>query len=64
MNPLPKKMTDGFKTGCNKVDQMAISKMSADGATANEISKRLKINLDSVKSFMPKKKKKAAKKED
>jgi hypothetical protein len=64
MTPIPKKKTDGLKTGCNKLDQMKIAKMSADGKTASEISKFIKVNIDSVKSFMPKKKKKAVKKED
>lgn len=41
-----------MKTGANKADQAAIYRMRDDGAKAEEISKVLKINIDTVKSFM------------
>jgi len=47
------------------VDQLKIHNMAKDGVSAEEISQRLKIQLESIKGWMPKKpKKKKAKKED
>ncbi len=61
---LPKPKHDGFKVGPNKLDKNKISTMASEGATAKEISQRLKIKLESVESYMPKKKKKVTKKKE
>ncbi len=52
---LPKPKHDGFKVGPNKLDQNKISTLAAEGFEAEDISQRLKIKLESVQSFMPKK---------
>ncbi len=41
-----------MKTGANLTDQAQIRKMKAAGMKAEEISKALKVNVDTVKSFM------------
>ena len=64
---LPKQKTSAFKVGPNKVDQLKIQTLAKEGVKAEEISQRLKIQLESIESWMPKNKvtkKKAAKKED
>ena len=55
MKPLPAKKLDGFKEGPNKLESLTIIKMANDGVKAEEISQRLKIKLESVKGWMPKK---------
>ena len=57
MKPIPEQKHSAFKVGPNKMDQMKIKTMADDGASASEISQKLKVNLDSVKGWMPKKKK-------
>jgi hypothetical protein len=64
MKPIPEQKHSAFKVGPNKMDQGRIKTMAADGASASDISQKLKINLDSVKSWMPKKKKKVTKKKE
>ena len=64
MKPVPKPKHDGFKVGPNKLDKNKIATMSAEGVSAKEISLKLKIKLESVESYMPKKKKKATKKKE
>lgn len=67
MSILPKQKTSAFKVGPNKNDQLKIAELSKEGVNAEEISQRLKIQIDSIKSWMPKKKKatkKKTKKED
>jgi len=59
MKPLSKKQPDGFKTGVNKLDQNQIKKMNEAGKDAKEISLTLKIKVEAVEAFLPKKKKKA-----
>ena len=64
MKPIPKQVSNGFKTGVNKLEQVQITKMNEAGKDAYEISLILKVQLNIVESFIPKKKKKAkAKKE-
>ncbi len=48
----------GFKTGANKMDQLKIASMDAEGATAEQISQSLKIKIECVKGWLPKKKRK------
>ena len=57
MKPVPKPKHDGFKVGPNKLDKNKIATMSAEGVSAKEISLKLKIKLESVESYMPKKEK-------
>lgn len=67
MKPLSKKQTDGFKTGVNKLDQNQIKKLHELGKDAKEISLTLKIKVEAIEAFLPKKKTRAkakAKKED
>ena len=64
MKPVPEQKKDGFKTGANKLDQNAISNMNTDGISAKDISLKLKIKLEVVKSFLPKKKKTTTKKKE
>jgi hypothetical protein len=45
-----------MKTGANKSDAVKIKKMAENGDDADYISHALQIELDVVKSFMPKKK--------
>ena len=59
MKPISKKQPDGFKTGVNKLDQNQIKKMNEAGKDAKEISLTLKIKVEAVEAFLPKKKKKA-----
>ena len=59
MKPLSKKQYDGFKTGVNKLDQNQIKKMNEAGKDAKEISLTLKVKVETVEAFLPKKKKKA-----
>jgi hypothetical protein len=63
MRPIPEQKYSAFKVGPNKVDQGRIKSMAADGLDAEQISLKLKIQLDSVKGWMPKKKRKALPKE-
>ncbi|MDX8394703.1 MAG: hypothetical protein R8K21_09025 [Mariprofundales bacterium] len=58
MSPISKQKSNGFKTGVNKLDQNQISKMHKAGKEAKEISLTLKIKLEVIESFLPKKKKK------
>ncbi|MCP3675214.1 MAG: hypothetical protein GY829_12185, partial [Gammaproteobacteria bacterium] len=58
---------DGFKTGVNKLDQNQIKKLNEAGKDAKEISLTLKIKIEAIEAFLPKKKARAkakAKKED
>ena len=67
MKPLSKKQPDGFKTGVNKLDQNQIKKLHESGKGAKEISLTLKIKVEAIEAFLPKKKTRAkakAKKED
>jgi len=64
MKALPKNKADGFKVGPNKLEQNRIRVLSDEGKDANEISLILKIKLESVKAWMPKKKKKATKEKE
>ena len=67
MKPLSKKQPDGFKTGVNKLDQNQIKKLHESGKDAKEISLTLKIKIEAIEAFLPKKKTRAkakAKKED
>ncbi len=67
MKPLSKKQPDGFKTGVNKLDQNQIKKLHDSGKDAKEISLTLKIKVEAIEAFLPKKKTRAkakAKKED
>ncbi len=64
MKPIPEQKHSAFKVGPNKMDQGRIKAMAEDGLSASSISQKLKINLASVKSWMPKKKKVTKKKED
>ncbi|MCP4143223.1 MAG: hypothetical protein GY755_23535 [Chloroflexi bacterium] len=67
MKPLSKKQPDGFKTGVNKLDQNQIKKLHESGKDAKEISLTLKIKVEAIEAFLPKKKTRAkakAKKED
>ena len=67
MKPLSKKQPDGFKTGVNKIDQNQIKKLNEAGKDAKEISLTLKIKIEAIEAFLPKKKTRAkakAKKED
>jgi hypothetical protein len=59
MKPIPEQKFSAFKVGPNKMDQGRIQAMAAEGLSASSISQKLKIQLDSVKGWMPKKKKKA-----
>lgn len=63
MKPIPVQKHSAFKVGPNKMDQVKIKSMAADGLDAEEISLKLKIQLDSIKGWMPKKKRKALSKE-
>lgn len=56
MSKLEKPKQGSFKQGANKLDQNKIKSLSESGETAKEISTKLKICVDVVKSFMPKKK--------
>ncbi len=67
MKPISKKQPDGFKTGVNKLDQNQIKKLNEAGKDAKEISLTLKIKIEAIEAFLPKKKARAkakAKKED
>lgn len=64
MKPIPEQKNSAFKVGPNKMDQIKIKSMAEEGASASDISFKLKINIDSVKGWMPKKKKKATKKKE
>lgn len=64
MKPIPEQKRSSFKTGANKMDQGMIKAMAADGVSASDISQKLKIKLESVKGWMPKKKKKVTKKKE
>ncbi len=67
MKPISKKQPDGFKTGVNKLDQNQIKKLNEAGKDAKEISLTLKIKIEAIEAFLPKKKTRAkakAKKED
>ncbi|MCP3700413.1 MAG: hypothetical protein GY920_18135 [Aliivibrio sp.] len=67
MKPISKKQPDGFKTGVNKLDQNQIKKLHDSGKDAKEISLTLKIKVEAIEAFLPKKKTRAkakAKKED
>jgi len=59
MKPISKQTNNGFKTGVNKLDQNQIKKMNEAGKDAKEISLTLKIKVEVIESFLPKKKKKA-----
>ena len=59
MKPIPKQTGNSFKTGVNKLDQNQIKKMNEAGKDAKEISLILKIKVEAVEAFLPKKKKKA-----
>ncbi len=59
MKPISKQKADGFKTGVNKLDQNQIKKMNEAGKDAKEISLTLKIKVEAVEAFLPKKKKQA-----
>lgn len=59
MKPISKQTNNGFKTGVNKLDQNQIKKMNEAGKDAKEISLILKIKVEVIESFLPKKKKKA-----
>ena len=59
MKPISKQTSNGFKTGVNKLDQNQIKKMNEAGKDAKEISLTLKIKVEVIESFLPKKKKKA-----
>jgi len=59
MKPISKQTSNGFKTGVNKLDQNQIKKMNEAGKDAKEISLILKIKIEVIESFLPKKKKKA-----
>lgn len=50
-------MPDGLKTGANKMDVAQIQKLDAAGVDAKEISLKLRIKIECVKSFMAKPKK-------
>lgn len=56
MKPIPEQRRSAFKVGPNKVDQLKIKQLAADGVEPEEISLKLKIQLESVKSWIPKKK--------
>lgn len=62
---LPKPKLSGFKAGPNKMEQAIIKKLIVKGLTAKAISDKLKIRIESINSWMPKKKavKKVTKKE-
>lgn len=45
-----------MKVGANRTDVNAITRMSKRGDSAEHISYALRINVDTVKSFIPKKK--------
>jgi len=45
-----------MKSGANFQDQNRIKEFIEDGKTAEEISSFLLINLDHIKTYMPKKK--------
>lgn len=64
MKPVPEQKHSAFKVGPNKMDQIKIKAMAVEGCDAKEISLVLKIQLDSVKGWMPKKKRKQKAKED
>lgn len=55
-------MPDGLKVGANKMDIVQIQKLDAAGVDAKEISLKLKIKIECVKSFMAKPKKVTKKK--
>lgn len=68
---LPVQKHSAFKVGPNKNDQLKIKELAKAGVKADDISQRLKIQLESVEGWMPKTKevtkkkaKKKAKKED
>ncbi len=63
MRPIPEQKHSAFKVGPNKMDQLKIKELASEGVEASEISQKLKIQLESVKGWMPKKKKKAKSKE-
>ncbi len=56
MKPISKQKADGFKTGVNKLDQNKIKKLHGDGKCAKEISLTLKIKVEAIEAFLPKKK--------
>lgn len=56
---LPKQKTSAFKVGPNKIDQLKIQTLAKEGVSAEEISQRLKIQLESINNWMPKTKPKA-----
>lgn len=56
MKPIPEQKHSAFKVGPNKMDQGKIKSMAEEGLTASAISLKLKIQIDSVKGWMPKKK--------
>lgn len=64
MQPIPKQKHSAYKTGPNKMDQLKIKALASEGVEASEISHKLKIQLESVKGWMPKKKKKVTKKKE
>lgn len=64
-------MSDAFKkSGANKLDQAYIKRRAKEGASAEEISREVKVKLAVVKSFMayyknpPKTAKKTVEKKD
>lgn len=64
MQPIPKQKYSAYKVGPNKMDQLKIKALASEGVEASEISHKLKIQLESIESWMPKKKKKATPKKD
>lgn len=55
MRPIPEQKHSAFKVGPNKMDQLKIKELAADGVKASEISQRLKIQLESIEGWIPKK---------